>query len=275
VVIVVPTLGARFAFGVMVVDALPDLHIWPDGTVCFPLHVHEVAGGPIGAPSLFDQPSGETGRHNVTDHALAVFQALDPAIGKDDVFHYVYGILHSPDYRTAFAGDLKKSLPRIPLVATSGDFSAFAEAGRELVELHLGYETIKPWEGLTYSYAPDFDETHPNAYRVLTMKHPKVVDPATGDKVDDRTRIVYNEWITVENIPLQAYDYELGPRSALGWVLDAWKVRTDKPSEIRNDPNAWAIEHDEPTYILDLIGRVVSVSMRTLAIVERLPRLQL
>ena len=107
------------------------------------------------------------------------------------------------------------------------------------------------------------------------MKHPKVTDPATGQKVEDRTRIVYNDWITICDIPERAYDYQLGSRSGIGWVMDAWRVRTDKASGIVNDPNDWAIEHDDPTYIVDLVGRVVTVSMRTLEIVDSLPPLEL
>lgn len=109
------------------------------------------------------------------------------------------------------------------------------------------------------------------------MKHPKVVDPTDPDgrKIDDRTRIIYNDWITVGAIPERAHAYELGSRSAIAWVIEANRVRTDKASGIVNDPNDWAIEHDDPTYILDLVGRVVTVSIRTLEIVDSLPSLQL
>ena len=123
----------------------------------------------------------------------------------------------------------------------------------------------------------EFDAEHPDAYRVLKMKHPKVADPADpkGRKVDDRSRIIYNDWITIESIPERAYNYELGSRSAVAWVMESNRVRTDKSSGIVNDPNDWAAEHDDPTYILDLVGRVVAVSMRTLDIVEGLPALDL
>lgn len=232
------------------------------------------------ARNLFDS-AAEAGldgrRHNVTDHALVTYQALDSAIEKDDIFFYVYGILHSPDYRSAFAADLKRSLPRIPQVDTAEDFWAFSKAGRELAHLHTEYETLEPWPDLTYTYAKDFDADQPDAYRVVKMKHPKVADPddPKGRKVDDRTRIVYNEAITIEGIPERAYQYELGSRSAIGWVMEANRVRTDKASGIVNDPNDWATEHDQPRYILDLLGQVVTVSMRTLDMVEGLPKLDL
>ena len=214
-------------------------------------------------------------QHNVTDHALELYHALDPAIEKDDIFFYVYGILHSSDYRTAFAADLKKSLPRIPQVDTAEDFWAFSKAGRELATLHTEYENVEVWSGITVTTADGFDASAPDAYRVTKMKHPKVVDPTTGRKVDDRTRIIFNDRITIEGIPEAAYGYELGSRSAIGWVMEAWRVKKDKASGIVNDPNDWATEHDDPTYILDLVGRVVTVSMRTLEIVGGLPRLEL
>jgi predicted helicase len=275
--IAVSTIGARSGFSTFMTRDLPDVHLWVDDTPVFPRFVYAAAAG--SEETLFDdtaqgmETSGR--RHNVTDEALGLYRILDPAIKKDDVFFYVYGVLHSPDYRTAFAADLKKSLPRIPQVPTAADFWAFAKAGQELGHLHTEYETVEPWPDLKHVYASGFDKTHPDAYRVLKMKHPKVTDPATGAKAEDRTRIVYNDWITIESVPERAYEYELGSRSAIAWVMEAWRVRTDKASGIVNDPNDWAIEHDEPKYILDLVGRVVTVSMRTLDIVEGLPTLDL
>ncbi|MEX2275369.1 MAG: type ISP restriction/modification enzyme [Actinomycetota bacterium] len=230
------------------------------------------------SPGLFSQipqQEGGAGTHNVTDHALGLFRSLDSAIERDDVFFYVYGILHSPDYRATFAADLKKSLPHIPQVPTAEDFWAFANAGRELGHLHTEYETVEPWPELQLALAAGFDKKHPDAYRVLKMKHPKVTDSTTGARVADRTRIVFNEWITVEGIPERAYEYELGSRSAIGWVMEAWRVRTDKASGIVNDPNDWAAEHGDPTYILNLVGRVVAVSMQTIDVVESLPSIAL
>jgi predicted helicase len=228
--------------------------------------------------TLFGEAEGARSvarRHNVTDHALGIFRALSGAIEKDDIFFYVYGILHSTDYRNAFAADLKKSLPRVPQVTTVADFWAFSKAGRELARLHTEYEDVEPWPGLRYATAAGFDKDGPNAYRVIKMKHPRIIDAATGAKVDDRTRIVYYDWITITGIPERAYEYELGSRSGIEWVMESWRIKTDKASGIVNDPNDWATEHGEPTYILDLVGRVVSVSMRTLDIIDSLPALEL
>lgn len=278
--IAVSTIGARNPFTVFMTREIPDVHLWVDDTPCFPRFIYESDSGAapesdrLNLLAPFDESVGRR-LDNVTDHVLELYRALDRTIEKDDVFFYVYGILHSPDYRAAFAADLKKSLPRIPQVATAEDFWAFATAGRELGDLHCEYETVEPWPDLRLAYRSDFDPNRPDAYRVLKMKHPKVTDLATGKKVEDRTRIIYNDSITIGNIPDRAYGYELGSRSAIGWVIDAWRVRTDKASGIVNDPNDWATEHDDPAYILKLVGRVVTVSMRTLDIVASLPRMAL
>jgi predicted helicase len=221
---------------------------------------------------LFDEEDlGADRRHNVTDYAHELYRTIDATIDRDDVYFYVYGILHSPDYRTAFASDLKKSLPRIPQVPRAEDFWAFSNAGRQLATLHTDYENVEVWHELDIVTAEGFDPAAPDAYRVTRMKHPKAAD-GSGE---DRNRIRYNDRIMIENIPEVAYTYELGSRSAIGWVMESWRIKTDKASGITNDPNDWAAEHDQPTYILDLVGRVVTVSMKTLAIVEALPHLSL
>lgn len=216
-------------------------------------------------------------RHNVAGHALDEYRVLDEGIGKDDVFFYVYGILHSSDYRAAFTADLKKSLPRIPKVSAAEDFWGFSEAGRSLAALHTGYETVDRWHELVIDHTESFDTVPTDTLRVEKMRYPKVPNVSEPDskKVDDKTRIIYNEYITVSGIPVRAHDYRLGSRSAVDWILESYRVKTDKASGIVNDPNDWATEHDDPTYIIDLIGRVVTVSMKTLDIVENLPVLDL
>jgi predicted helicase len=277
--IAVSTIGARNQFSAFMTRDLPDVHLWVDDTPCFPLYVYEPSGAAEDVPrGLFDAtppPDSSGWHHNVTDHALAIYRALDATIDRDDIFFYVYGILHSPDYRNAFAADLKRSLPRIPEVTTAEDFWAFSKAGRVLANLHTEYGSVEPWPDLTYTLGVAFDPDHSDAYRVLKMKHPKGPGRDSNTKVEDRSRIIYNDWITIGGIPDRAYDYELGSRSAIAWVMESNRVRTDKASGIRNDPNDWAIEHGDPTYILDLVGRVVTVSMRTLNLVDSLPNLAL
>lgn len=247
----------------------------------FPRYVYTVDSATDAAPGLFDEQDsgGAVGgrRHNVTDEALATFRELDPAIDKDEIFFYVYGVMHSAEYREVFAADLKKSLPRLPIVDSTEDFWDFCTAGRELAHLHTEYEEVEPWPGLSVEVAPGTDLEDPATYRVSKMRHPKIVnsDDPKARKVDDRSRIIFNEHITISGIPEGAYGYELGSRSAIGWVMESWQLKTDKDSGIPNDPNDWASEHGEPRYVLDLVGRVISVAMRTLDIVEALPGLDL
>ena len=227
---------------------------------------------------FFDDGRGvERRRHNVTDYALAIYETLDEMIDKDDIFFYVYGILHSPDYRSMFAADLKKSLPRIPQVGAAKDFWAFSKAGRELAYLHTGYERVGPWPDLDITYAPGFDADNADAYLVEKTRFPKVSNPndPDGRKIDNKTTIIYNPSITIAGIPERAHDYQLGSRSAIDWIVYSYQIKTDTASGIVNDPNDWAAEQDDPSYILDLVGRVVTVSMRTLDIVDSLPDLHL
>lgn len=267
-------IGGSAAFTPFITKVIPDLVLVGAGNAMqwFPRFTYEPGSGEE-SDQLFAAQAGRS--PNVTDHALGQFRTLDPAIEKDDIFFYVYGILNSSDYRTTFASDLKKALPRIPQVTSAENFWAFASAGRELAHLHTEYEAVESWPTLTFTYSAGFDPGDPDAYRVVKMKHPKVTDPTTGKKVEDQTRIVFNDWITIGDIPERAYGYELGARSAIAWVIESNRVKTDTASGIVNDPNDWATEHDDPTYILDLVGRVVTVAMRTLDIVESLPRLDL
>ncbi len=186
-------------------------------------------------------------------------------ISKDDIFAYVYGMLHSPDYRERYAVDLAKMLPRIPEVASVEDFRGFAEAGQGLLDLHIGYEEVEPWElreewGLG---APEGDER----WRVEKMRW------AGTRKEPDRSAIVVNDWLTLGGIPEEAHGYVVGPRSALEWLIDRYQVRRHKESGIVNDVNDWGLERGEPDYIPQLVKRIVRVSVETMRIVGGLPAL--
>ena len=152
-----------------------------------------------------------------------------------------------------------------------------AKAGRSLADLHASYEAVDIWPDLEITRADRFDGAASGAYHVEKMRHPSVTNPddPQGRKIDDRPTIVYNRQITIAGIPERAHDYRLGARSAIDWIVETYRVRTDATSGIVNDPNNWAIEQDDPTYILDLVGPVVTVPMRTLDIVDGLPNLHL
>lgn len=254
--------GARSPFALLATNCIPDSKTYTDAAQFFPRWTYENAP----EESLFAESSGGYRRiDNITDGILAHYrQAFGEQVTKDDIFAYVYGVLHSPQYREAFAADLKRMLPRIPLVANRDDFETFVDAGTRLLGLHITYEGVQPY--------PLHESTHPmgvddwDLYRVhkLTWR-----DKTTKDA------IVYNQYLTVSDIPKVAHRYMLGSRSALEWIIDRYQVKTDSASGIVNDPNDWAREHDDPRYIIDLIGRVTRVSVDTMRIVDSLPELPL
>ncbi|QSR31329.1 damage-inducible protein [Nocardioides sp. S5] len=261
-------------FSVLMLDTLFDLHTTGAGSggQFFPRWTWEPAAeeGTLDLRGANDSEvlDGYRRIDNVTDEALRRWQAAyDSKWTKDDVFFYVYGLLHSPNYRDRYAADLKKMLPRIPLVSTPADARAFATAGRALSDLHIGYETVTPYrlEGLEAAVQGD-----PYDFFAVSGKKMRF-----GDKGKDRAVIHYNDRITLSGVPEDAYRYQLGSRSAVEWIIDRYWIKTDKASGIVNDPNDWSREVGDPRYILDLLARVVTVSVETMRIVDRLPALSL
>ena len=253
---------ATSEFAALMVAEIPCLDLFGKGGQFFPRYTYVGQGK---ADNLLDavEDDGSPYRRvdNISDEILADYQAAyGDQVTKDDIFFYVYGLLHSPDYRERFQADLKKMLPRIPKAADREDFEAFSEAGRTLSDLHIGYETVEPWP-LAEQMPADPD------YRVVKMKF------GGSGKNKDRSTIIYNNQIKVAGIPEEAYRYMLGSRSAIEWIMDRYQVKTDKKSGITNDPNDWSEEVGDPRYILDLIGRIVRVSIETMEIVDRLPAL--
>jgi len=252
----------------LIIDA--PVCLLPDGGgQCFPLYLYDE---PETAPQggLFDAPvqPKRQRRDALTDEGLAHFQSAYPGeqISKEDVFYYVYGLLHSQDYRERYADNLSKELPRIPCVKTTADFWAFSSAGRKLADLHLNYETIEPYP-LEIEAAGKLTDAD---YRVEKMKYGK------KGKDKDLTTLIYNTKITVTGIPLNAYEYVVNGKPALDWVVERQCVKTDKDSGIVNDANDWAIETvGNPKYPLELFMRVVRVSLETMKIVKSLPKLEI
>ncbi|KAF1684794.1 type III restriction endonuclease subunit R [Pseudoxanthomonas broegbernensis] len=213
-------------------------------------------------------------RDAITDAGLAHFQSAYPSetITKEDLFYYVYGLLHSPDYRERYADNLSKELPRIPRVRKPEDFRAFSQAGRNLAALHLNYETVDKYPLAIEARGQLTDAD----YRVEKMKFAKKKDPDTGKSVNDRGTVIYNSKITLTGIPEAAWDYVVNGKAALDWVMERQAVRVDKTSGIVNDANDWAIETmGNPKYPLELFQRVVTVSLETQKIVASLPHLDI
>ena len=272
-VICVTGQGATKGFSALITDTLPDLEVISKGQ-CFPLYLYDGSQGKAktskAVPGLFDTPAesnSSSRRDAITDEGLAHFCVAYPGevLSKEDLFYYVYGLLHSPEYREKYADNLSKELPRIPAVKAASDFWAYSRAGRSLADLHLGYETVPMYPASVQSSASADSD-----YRVDEMKYGK------RGKDKDLSTLYYNAKITVTGIPLQAYDYIVNGKPALDWVVERQCVNTYKDSGIINDANEWAIETmKNPKYPLELFLRVVTVSLETMKIVEALPPLDI
>ena len=275
-VICVPGKGGDKGFSSFMTNAIPDMNLAPGmgGYQCFPLYMYDSPGDQAKAsktaPGLFDAPaqtSASTRRDAITDEGLAYFNSAYPreVISKEDLFYYVYGLLHSPEYRDKYADNLSKELPRIPVVKTAADFWAYSNAGRMLADLHLDYETVPMYPANVQSSANSDSD-----YRVTKMKYGK------KGKDKDLSTLHYNAKITVTGIPLEAYKYVVNGKPALDWVVERQCVSTHKDSGIINDANDWAAETmGNPRYPLELFLRVVTVSLETMKIVESLPPLDI
>lgn len=268
--------GSDKPFSLLATDTIPDLAMWGSSSgQFFSRYTYEPLGD--ASPGELDLGlKGEGGDvvggyrriDNVSDDALARYrEAFGEGVSKDDIFASVYALLHSPQYRETFAADLKRQLPRIPLPGSAEDFRAFAEAGRRLMGLHVDYESVEPYP-LVEEHSTN-DESDPDFYRVTKPRY------GGNARSKDLSTIVYNANVTLRGIPDEAHEYMLGARSGLDWIIDRYRVKTDKASGIVNDPNDWAAEHEDPRYIVNLIKRVTTVSVETMGIVAGLPELEL
>lgn len=237
----------------------------------FPLYWYEERKG--AQVSLFDDGGEKYIRHDaVTDFILKrAREQYGGKVQKEDIFYYVYGFLHCPTYRETFANDLKKMLPRLPLVDKAEDFWAFSRAGRELADLHLNYEQVEASKEVVidmHNMLPGMEaESQEQLYRVTQMKFGKL------GKDKDKSVIEYNPFITLRNIPLRAYDYVVNGKSAIEWIMERYCDKVDAKSGIRNDANQWGIEHGNPRYPLDLLQSIITLSIKTLDIVDNLPKI--
>lgn len=272
--------GGTKDFSTLIVNCIPDLNIIDGGAQTFPFYTYERLTESVGENvSIYDDHSGgeviiaPSGNRyirceNITDWALEEYQKhYGEDVTKKDIFYYIYGLLHSPEYRERYKNELKKMLPRIPFVSSVEDFWAFSNAGRKLAELHLNYETVEPWP---LEEEIKGDPNDPTMYRISKMRFRK-----SRDSKEDKTVIIYNDNITLSGIPLDAYKYVVNGKSAIEWVMERYQVSQDKKSGIINDPNKWLEELDNPRYIVDLIKRIVKVSVETVRIVEELPTLNI
>ncbi|SNB03973.1 conserved hypothetical protein [Flavobacterium psychrophilum] len=267
-------IGANKEFTALITDKISCIDS-VEKTQCFPLYYYEERQKQT--QSLFDTAESGTSEF-VRRDAISDF-ILDQAkerygknVGKEDIFYYVYGLLHSPTYREMFANDLKKMLPRLPLLDDVRDFWKFSKAGRELAELHINYENQPKSAGVIVIHNPltitetlkqlSADEIKYIDYKVEKMKFPKK---------DQKETIFYNSRITIDNIPAKAYQYVVNGKPAIEWIMERYAITTHKESQITNNPNDWSAETGNPKYILDLLLSVINVSLQTVDIVEGLP----
>ncbi|MGV0838524.1 DEAD/DEAH box helicase [Mycolicibacterium thermoresistibile] len=261
--IVVTAPASHFEFTPFLVSELPNLHLLDTGQF-FPRWTYVKVDDEGGLDFTAGEDVDEWGYRrvdNISEEILALYrEAVSDHVTKDDIFYYVYGILHNPDYRARYAADLKKTLPRIPTPDDAYRFSHVADIGRQLADLHVNYEVAQPYPldvQLKSGANPEDRET----WRITKMR---------WRSKTDQSAIIYNNRVTIDGIPDQAHDYLLGSRSALDWLVDRYQVKTDKSSGIINDPNTWCDEHDDPAYILELIKKVTTVSVETVRLVGEL-----
>lgn len=283
--ICVSGIGVTKDFSTIITNKVPDVQVLAN-CQCFPLYWYEENNNK--QRTLFDDESNDDyiRRDSITDWILKEVRTRynTRSITKEMIFYYVYGILHSKEYRERFASDLKKSLPRIPIVEDINDFMDFYQYGKKLANLHLNYETIDAYpdvivkgdrkvitethrDPVTGGYIED--TTNPDDYQYF-----RVIDKMRFKSKEDKSVIIYNGNITIENIPLKAYEYIVNGKSAIEWIVERYAVTQDKKSLIKNDCNDWSKEHHKPRYILDLLLSVINVSVQTVDIVNSLPKLK-
>ncbi|MCQ4035054.1 DEAD/DEAH box helicase [Kaistella montana] len=257
-IISIPGVGNSKLFSTLLSQNLTDYQVQFNNQ-CFPLYFYEEPK--TTQKSLFDDPN-ETDyvrRDAVSDYILErAKKQYGKNVTKEDIFYYVYGFLHSQEYRETFASDLKKMLPKLPLVEDVKNFWAFSKAGRKLADLHLNYETVPAY--------PEVNVVGANTNNFL-------VDKMRFPKKGQKDTIIYNSHIVISNIPEKAYEYIVNGKSAIEWIMERYQITTHKDSKITNNPNDWANEVGNPRYILDLLLSIINVSVQTVEIVNSLPKL--
>ena len=251
-VIYITGIGANKDFSALMTDCIPNSHFLDTGQ-CFPLFWYEEVNS-----TLFGSYTAR--RDGISDETLTLYRLRchDGSITKEDIFCWIYGVLSSREYAERFGKDTKRLLARVPAVKELARFRAFRDAGRELGRLHVGYEDVKG-----YALREEWTGTE----RDYTVKKMKVAE-RRGERV-----IRYSERLTIGGIPAEAWEYVVNGRSALEWVVERYSDSVDGKSGLRNDGNAWGRERGNERYIVDLIGKVVSVSVETVRILRGMPEL--
>jgi predicted helicase len=269
-VICVTGKGSRNGFSTLIANSIVDLNMLEAGAQCFPLYIFDNPNQANNNDLFSSDISTELNQRDaITNEGLKHFVDAynETSITKEDLFFYIYGLLHSLDYQSRYSDNLSKELPRIPAVSRFYDFQQFSIAGRKLAEIHLNYETVEPYPINIDGGALLLSTFDDNDYRVTQMKF-----ASKGDK----STVVYNQKITMKDIPVEAYEYVVNGKPALEWVMERQSVTTHKDSGIVNDANLWATETmGDAAYPLKLFQRVITVSLETMKIVRSLPKLEI
>lgn len=263
ILICIQGVGSSKNFSVFITKKICDLGI-NDACQCFPLYWYEENVGDLFA-------EGAVRRDGVSDfilnsacekYGLFVTKKVgentfcnDKSL-KEEIFYYVYGFLHLPGYREKFSAELKKSLPRIFLVDSYEDFKKISCAGRNLAEIHLNYEKFSAPEGVEIEISEE-------NYFMQKMKLSA-----------DKKILIYNEFITIKNIPEKIFEYVVNSRSPVEWIIEHYQIKIDKASGIENNPNKFCEEIGDEKYILKLLLSSLTVSLKTLEIIENLPEVE-
>ncbi|WP_346749526.1 type ISP restriction/modification enzyme [uncultured Brachyspira sp.] len=259
--------GGNKDFSVLISDKITDLNCLDASDKVFPLYYYETEEEKSNSKyeikdiakdnkgyQLFDYKIKR--KFAISDYIMKLANEKYGRVSEEDIFYYVYGILHSPKYRIKYSNDLKKMLPHIPLFESKELFFHFSDAGRKLASIHLNYENQKPLKELKISGLES------DNFVVQKMRFGKV------NSNKDKTIINYNNNITISNIPEKAYDYVVNGKSAIEWIMERYQYTIDKDTEIINNPNEWRQVEENKRYILDLLLSVITVSVKTMEIVD-------
>ena len=212
-----------------------------------------------------DLPSEAVDIDNITGWCLEQFHnRYGDHITKDDIWEYLYGVMHAPDWRERYKHDLQRNLPRIPLAP---DFEAFRAAGRALMDLHVNYENVDEYPvTCLVDGQPDEGKAKPAAYRI-----DKRMRWAKDGKATNRSVLEINDRCRLVDIPDETHEYTVSGRTPLDWAIDSLRFKHDKPSDITDDPNGWHVWADEPFNLIRHLRRLIHVSVETARIVKSLP----
>jgi predicted helicase len=266
-VIMCTGVGAKGDFSALMSNQIPDLQLMFNGQ-CFPHVIYPEEKTNV---NLFSDTENYIKSDGVNDFAFEYFRKgfQGNKFSKDDLFYFIYGLFHSNDFKIRFQNNLSKELPRIPLIKNFGDFMKFSQAGRKLGYFHVSFENVEPYQTI---------------FKEGDLRLTNIDDPLSFYRVEkmrfqnknDKSTVIYNKNITIENIPLEAYEYVVNGKPALEWVMERQCVKTDKASGIVNDANDYANETmNNPAYPLELFQRVITVSLETMKIIKSLPKLDI